>query len=125
MPRWGLLAGSLGVHADLFFAGVLRLETDDAIDLGEQGIVLADAHVVARMEVRAALAHEDVAGEHELAVRTLGSEPLALAVTAVARGTDALFMCKQLQIHLEHVSHLLTAKFEVSRIRFVNGVQPG
>jgi len=55
------------------------------------------------MEMRAALTHENVARKHELTVRTLRSETLGMAVAAVTGRTDAFFMRKQLQIHLEHI----------------------
>ena len=82
---------------------MLRLKTNDAVDLGIQGIVLADADVGAGMEMSAALPDKDIAGETELTVRTLGPETLGFRFTAVAGRTDALFMCKKLKIEFEHI----------------------
>src|SRR5262245_46575924 len=44
----------------------------------EEGVVLAHADVAARVDRRADLAHEDVAGEHELAVVALDAPALAV-----------------------------------------------
>ena len=55
-----------------------HLEFDAPGHLGEQGVVGPDADVDARMPLCAALAHEDVAGEHALAAESLHAEALAL-----------------------------------------------
>ena len=65
--------------------------------------VITDANIVAGMDARAALANQNVAGQHELPVRALGAKALGVAVTAVTRRTHSLFMGENLQIHLEHV----------------------
>ena len=44
----------------------------------------------------AALADEDVAGQHVLPVSPLGAKALGLAVTAVLGGADALFVGEKL-----------------------------
>src|SRR3954469_7724699 len=62
----------------------------------EQRVVAAHPDPVARMKLGAALAHDDVAGQHDLAAELLDPEPLAGAVAAVARGAACLFVC-----HLE------------------------
>ena len=90
-------------NADLLFAKVLGFKAHNAIDRCKERIVLADADVGAGMHVCAALTHEDVAREHELTVRTLRPETLGMAVAAVTGRTNAFFMRKQLQIHLEHI----------------------
>lgn len=51
---------------------MLRLETDDAVDLCIKGIILTDTDVGAGMEMSAALPDEDIAGEDKLTVSTLG-----------------------------------------------------
>ena len=81
---------------------MLGLETDNAVDLGVKGIILADTDIGAGMEVSAALTHEDVAREDKLTVSTLGPQTLGFAFTTVAGATNALFMCKKLQIEPEH-----------------------
>ena len=112
--------GLVGVDADGLLARVAGLEADDAVDLGEQRIILADADVGAGMEVRTALANKNVAREDELTVRALRPETLALAVSAVTGRTDAFFMCEQLQIHLKHDLNLLVPKIDGPRIRRLN-----
>ena len=66
----------LGVHGAHLAILAHALELDLAVDQREQGIVLADADVVARMDMRASLANENVAGEHELPVCALGADIL-------------------------------------------------
>lgn len=68
------------------------LELDFAVHKGKEGIVGAAAHIFTRMDVGAALADENVAGQNELAVGTLEAKALGLGITAVFRGTNALFM---------------------------------
>ena len=92
----------LWVYANLFLVPALTLEANDAGLQREQCIVAADANVQARMDVGAALANKDVAGEDELAIRTLRSKALRVAVATVTRATYALFVRKELQIHLKH-----------------------
>src|ERR1700686_5502249 len=48
------------------------------------------------MELGAALAHDDVAGDDDLAAEFLDAQPAPGAVAAVARGAARLFVC-----HLE------------------------
>ena len=72
------------------------LEAQDTIDLGEQSVVGADAHVGAGMDMSAALANQNVAGEHELTVSALGAKALGLRVTAVLGGAHTFFMGEEL-----------------------------
>ena len=69
----GSLLGSLGgwqyVHEHA--AAGLLLEGDLALDKGEQRVVLAHADILARMNLGAALAHDDVAGENRFAAKLL------------------------------------------------------
>src|SRR3979409_722979 len=58
---------------------------DAAFDLGEQGMVGADANIKAGMPCGAALTRNDVAGNHVLAAIDLDSEALARRITAVTR----------------------------------------
>src|SRR5262245_34496448 len=71
--------------------GALLSELDAARLEREQRVVGADAHVLARAVRRAALAHEDVAGEDFLAAELLHAEPLRLGLAAVL-GTAACFL---------------------------------
>ena len=75
-------------------------------DRGEQGVIAALAHVDAGVDVRAALADQDIAGQHELTVGALDAQTLGLGITAVAGGTHALFMGEKLQTYFQHVLHL-------------------
>jgi len=64
--------------------GALILELNDAADLGEQRVVLADADVDTGLEFRAALPDEDRPARHQLAAKALHSEPLGVAIPSVA-----------------------------------------
>ena len=100
-----------GVNADLLLVTAETLETNDAAGLGEQGVILADAYIEAGMDVGAALANKNVAGQYKLTIRTLGSKTLAFAVTAVAGGAHTFFMSEQLKIKFHHdgISSVLTS----------------
>ena len=87
----------LGIHGAHLAILAHALELDLAVDQREQGIVLADADVVARMDMRASLANENVAGEHELPVCALGAEALGLGITAVLGGAAAFLMREELE----------------------------
>jgi hypothetical protein len=69
-----------------------RLEAHDAIDLAENGVVLADPDVGADMELSATLTDNDGAAANELAIGTLHAEALGLAVAAVTGGTHTLLV---------------------------------
>ena len=70
------------VHAALVTAGVL----DGAVCQGEQGVVLAAAHVLAGVEVGAVLANEDHTGGDDLAGELLAAQTLCAGVATVASG---------------------------------------
>ena len=93
-----------GVDRDLLAVLAQALETDNTVSLGKEGIVGADAHVLARVNVRAALAHQDVAGQNKLTVSTLGAQALGLGITAVLGGAHTFFMGKELQTDIQHNS---------------------
>ena len=78
------------------------LEADDAVSLGEQRVITAAADIDAGMDVGAALADKDVASQNMLAVSPLGPEALALGITAVLGGTNALFVGEELQTNVHH-----------------------
>src|SRR5580704_3234264 len=69
--------------------GKLHLPADQR----EQRVVAATADAVAGVEVRAALADDDLARVHDLAAVTLDAEALGLGVAAVAAGRGALLVC--------------------------------
>ena len=80
------------VNAYLFLISALALEFYNAVFECEERIVSADAYVVARVNFRAALAHENAAREYALSVLTLDTEAFRFAVAAVVGGTGTLFM---------------------------------
>src|SRR3954447_19857364 len=59
----------------------------------EQRVVAAAADAQARVEVGTALAHDDLAGLHDLAPEALDAEALRVRVAAVAGGRGALLVC--------------------------------
>src|SRR5215212_5633274 len=71
------------VHAGLLavLGGVLK--ADCPVDEREQGVVTPHPNVIPRADGRAALAHDNRAGQHFLTVAALHAEPLAGAVAAV------------------------------------------
>src|SRR5579871_1327555 len=88
-------------HRDAL-ALALAVELDDALDQREQRVIAPDADVRAGIEPRAALAHDDVTGNHALAAEALHAQALGIGVAAVAGGTGALFRGKKLKVELEH-----------------------
>ncbi|KAG1271921.1 hypothetical protein G6F65_012074 [Rhizopus arrhizus] len=73
--------------------GALDRELHLAVHEGEQGVVTAQAHAGTRVELGAALTHDDVAGFDGLAAEDLDAQVLRVGVATVARGAYALFMC--------------------------------
>src|SRR5690348_12563244 len=68
-------------------------ECDGAVGKRKERMILAQADVVARVPLGAALAHDDVAGADGLAAELLHAEALALTVAAVAGRAACLLMC--------------------------------
>ena len=68
------------------------LEADDAIDLGIDRVILANANIVANPKLGSALPDNNCAGANQLAIVSLDAQSLGLAVAAVARAADA-FLC--------------------------------
>ena len=62
----------------------LDFKLDGAFGLGEQGVILANAHVIAGMELGTALTHDDVARNGNLAAVKLYAQTAPGAVTTVA-----------------------------------------
>ena len=62
--------------------------------------------------MRTTLTVQDVASQHELAVRALGAQALGFAVAAVVGRTGALLMSEELKIHRKHL--LASILFAVS-----------
>src|SRR5205085_9481938 len=94
------------VHRDVLAGLLAVVESDAAGGKREQGVILADADIDARVDPGPALAHDDVAADHFLAAELLHAEATARAVATVAGGTACLFMC-----HLELPSYFFSAGF--------------
>src|SRR5690242_19756671 len=71
----------------------LGAELHVALDEREQGVVTAATDAVARVEVRAALADDDLAGVDELAAVALHAEALGVGVPTVLGRGRALLVC--------------------------------
>src|SRR5881275_1485909 len=66
---------------------------DLAVGKCKKRMVFAQADIVARVPLRAALTHDDVAGANSLATELLHAEALALAIAAVAGRAACFLMC--------------------------------
>src|SRR4051812_30866262 len=66
------------VDADELALTPLVLELDEAVNQGEQRVVLAAADVLARLPFRPALPREDVAAQDGLAAELLQAQPLRI-----------------------------------------------
>src|SRR5207237_1675621 len=76
----------LGHDRDVFASAAAAAELHRAVHGGEDRVVAAHADIGAGVKLGAALAHDDVAGQDDLAAEFLDAEPFAGAVAAVARG---------------------------------------
>ena len=99
-PFFGKLL--LSVHRALLAILAHALELDLTVNQSKQGVVAADADIVAGMDVSASLANQDVASQNELTVSALHAQTLGLGVTAVLGGAAALLMGKELEADLHH-----------------------
>ena len=84
--------------ADDVDAATFAIEFDHAVDQREQRVVGALADAAAGVELRADLAHQDVAGDDLLAGEFLDAAPLAVRIAAVAAGALSLLMCHVLNL---------------------------
>lgn len=91
-----------GVNRDLLTILAQPLEAHNAVRLGEQGVVGADAHVLTGVDVGAALTDQDIAGQNVLSVGALGTKALGLGITAVLGGAHTFFMGEKLQTDMKH-----------------------
>src|SRR5215467_12014623 len=113
----GLLGRSLRHRNNGYEGAVFGFGTvlDAAIDQGEQRMVDANADVLARVPFRAALAHEDVAGETALSAEQLHAQALAGRVTAVTRGSACFLVCHCLEsvipFYITHLSDEIITAF--------------
>ena len=84
----------LGVNGNLLAVLAYALKLYGAVDERKQRVVLADAYVIAGVELCSALSYKNDARKHKLPVGALDAEALRLAVAAVVRGAGTFFMCK-------------------------------
>src|SRR5262245_24709397 len=82
-----------GIDRDLHPLLVLVLELDGTVHHGEESVVAAAADILARVELGAALLHQDVAGDDLLAAVALDAEVLRIAGAAVAARAYAFLVC--------------------------------
>src|SRR5947209_10480751 len=94
------------VHADALALLRRLFEPYLSVDQGEQGVIASYSNVAAWLDHRAALAHEDRPGPNDRALTAFDAESLALAVSTVARATDAFLMCHVMCLCLLCVSGL-------------------
>ena len=85
------------VNANLLLILGLLLELNLACDQSKQGVVLADANIVAGMDGSTSLANNDATCRNGLTVSGLYTKTLRLAIAAVLGRTYALFVGEELQ----------------------------
>src|SRR5258708_7401995 len=84
--------GKLG-RSDHVHLAVGLVELDGAVAEREERPIAADAHALAGVVLRTALADDDAAGEDLLAAKKFDAEALRRAVATVAGGFLTCFMC--------------------------------
>jgi hypothetical protein len=89
MPFGLVRSGNRGAHVH---AAPITVEGDAAVGEREQGVVAADADIEAGVELRAALADDDVTGDDGLAAELLHAETLAARVATVLDGALSFLM---------------------------------
>lgn len=77
-------------------------ELHDPLDECKKRVVAPHPDIGAGVEVRPALANQDVAGDYPLAAEALDSQTLRVGIPPVAGRAGTLFGRKQLQIEIEH-----------------------
>ena len=68
------------------------IEADGTIDQRENCVIAAEADVFAGQKFRAALANNNVAGEHRFAAESFYTKPFADAVAAILNAALSFFM---------------------------------
>lgn len=95
----------LRINGDLLAVSAQSLKSYDTVSQCEQSIVRTTAYVLARMDVGASLANEDVARYDLLAVGSLGAKALGLGITAVLGGAHSLLMREELHRNSDHFDY--------------------
>ena len=67
------------------------LKTYYTVLSGEQGIVRTLTYALTGIDMSASLTNQDVAGQYELTIGTLHTQPLGFGITAVLGGTNTSF----------------------------------
>ena len=91
--RFAVIRKKLLLDAALLAVFTHALETDGTVHQSKQGVIAALANVLTRHDVGATLTNQDVAGQNELTVCTLGAQTLCCGIAAVLGAAYALFMC--------------------------------
>lgn len=84
----------LGNHTHILaFDPPLDFKFDLSVHQGVQSIVVTAAHIQARMEFGAPLAHENISGLNHLSTIAFYTKALGLGITTVSCTTTCFFMC--------------------------------
>lgn len=90
--KHSLFVCCLRVYRNLLFVPAFSLETHHTVYQCEQRVVSAAAHIDSGMDLGTALPVQNISGQHELSVRSLGAKPLGLGISAILGGAYSLFM---------------------------------
>jgi len=72
-----------GLDVDELAHATAVAELDDASDLGEESVVLTPADIDARLQLGAALAHDDAAARNQLAAENFHAQALRIGIAPV------------------------------------------
>jgi hypothetical protein len=86
------MEGRLGNSVTMLTERCVR-KFDIAIDQSEERMIAPYADVLTGLNLGAALAYNDAASGHELAIVTFDAEHLRLAIATVTRATHTFLMC--------------------------------
>ena len=83
--------------ADLLAGSSHALVCDNAIDLGKEGIILSKPHIITGVDAGAPLSHQDVPRFYKLAGKSLHSQALPGAVSAISGTSRCFLVCHVLK----------------------------
>lgn len=83
----------IGDHRDIGAVGAAQFEHDLTVGQREQRVVLAHADIDAGMELGAALADENVAGQNGFTAIALDAQTLGMGIATVFGAAYAFFRC--------------------------------
>jgi hypothetical protein len=81
------------LYADELAVPAAVAKHDDAGDFREQGIVLAQADVVAWLKTSTALPHQDGAARYQFAAESFDAQALRVGIAPIFRTSQTFFMC--------------------------------